>query len=127
MALSLSPRNQSQARWTPPSQDDWPVIRNALEGLPERRESLRLLLEFAYLQAGQTVQQIGLHARLCLDGDASLQHVCQRPCVAQAREESVEALFAEERTRSHQYGGRSVFGTEPPSGETARRLRERTE
>jgi hypothetical protein len=27
---------------------------------------------------------------------------------------SVEALFAEERARSHQYGGRSVFGVEPP-------------
>ena len=27
---------------------------------------------------------------------------------------SVEALFAEERTRSHDYGGRSVFGVEPP-------------
>ncbi len=29
---------------------------------------------------------------------------------------SVAALFAEERARSHQYGGRSVFGLEPPSG-----------
>jgi hypothetical protein len=27
---------------------------------------------------------------------------------------SVEALFAEERARSHEYGGRSVFGFEPP-------------
>lgn len=27
---------------------------------------------------------------------------------------SVEALFAEERARSHDYGGRSVFGPEPP-------------
>lgn len=27
---------------------------------------------------------------------------------------SVEALFAEERARSHAYGGRSVFGDEPP-------------
>ena len=27
---------------------------------------------------------------------------------------SVEALFAEERARSHEYGGRSVFGEEPP-------------
>jgi hypothetical protein len=27
---------------------------------------------------------------------------------------SVEALFAEERVRSHAYGGRSVFGDEPP-------------
>jgi uncharacterized protein len=27
---------------------------------------------------------------------------------------SVEALFAEERARSHAYGGRSVFGPEPP-------------
>jgi len=31
---------------------------------------------------------------------------------------SVEALFAEERNRSHQYGGRSVFGEEPPSSES---------
>jgi uncharacterized protein len=31
---------------------------------------------------------------------------------------SVEALFAEERSRSHQYGGRSVFGEEPPSSES---------
>lgn len=28
---------------------------------------------------------------------------------------SVEALFAEERARSHAYGGRSVFGDEPPA------------
>jgi hypothetical protein len=34
---------------------------------------------------------------------------------------SVEALFAEERGRSHQYGGRSVFGVEPSPEETARR------
>jgi uncharacterized protein len=27
---------------------------------------------------------------------------------------SVETLFAEERARSHSYGGRSVFGPEPP-------------
>jgi uncharacterized protein len=31
-----------------------------------------------------------------------------------ARGPSVEALFADERSRSHQYGGRSVFGLEPP-------------
>jgi hypothetical protein len=31
-----------------------------------------------------------------------------------ARGPSVEALFADERSRSHQYGGRSVFGPEPP-------------
>jgi hypothetical protein len=35
---------------------------------------------------------------------------------------SVDALFAEERARSHDYGGRSVFGEEP-AGETTRRLR----
>ena len=28
---------------------------------------------------------------------------------------SVEALFADERARSHEYGGRSVFGVEPPT------------
>jgi uncharacterized protein len=32
---------------------------------------------------------------------------------------SVAALFAEERAHSHAYGGRSVFGVEPPSKETA--------
>src|SRR4030088_1038325 len=31
-----------------------------------------------------------------------------------ARGPSVEALFANERARSHEYGGRSVFGAEPP-------------
>jgi len=36
---------------------------------------------------------------------------------------SVEALFAEERARSHDYGGRSVFGEESPAGKTTRRLR----
>ena len=30
---------------------------------------------------------------------------------------SVEALFADERASSHQYGGRSVFGLEPPQGQ----------
>ena len=38
---------------------------------------------------------------------------------------SVEALFAEERARSHQYGGRSVFGAELPPIETARPAGER--
>ena len=32
---------------------------------------------------------------------------------AKAAGPSVEALFAEERARSHEYGGRSVFGEEP--------------
>jgi hypothetical protein len=32
----------------------------------------------------------------------------------------VEALFADERVRSHEYGGRSVFGGEPPPIETKR-------
>jgi uncharacterized protein len=32
---------------------------------------------------------------------------------------SAEALFAEERRQSHRYGGRSVFGVEPPPDETA--------
>ena len=31
-----------------------------------------------------------------------------------ARGPSVEALFADERARSHHYGGRSVFSLEPP-------------
>jgi hypothetical protein len=31
---------------------------------------------------------------------------------------SVETLFAEERARSHEYGGRSVFGLEPPPDAT---------
>ena len=30
---------------------------------------------------------------------------------------SVEAVFADERARSHEYGGRSVFGVEPPTPE----------
>ena len=38
---------------------------------------------------------------------------------------SVEALFVEERARSHEYGGRSVFGVEPPLQERARRMGER--
>ena len=37
----------------------------------------------------------------------------------------VEALFTEERARSHQYGGRSVFGAELPPIETARQAGER--
>jgi hypothetical protein len=39
---------------------------------------------------------------------------------------SVESLFAEERARSHEYGGRSVFGVEPPFQETSRRMGVRT-
>jgi hypothetical protein len=31
----------------------------------------------------------------------------------------VAALFAEERRHSHDYGGRSVFGAEPPPATTA--------
>ncbi|HUC64345.1 MAG TPA: DUF763 domain-containing protein [Stellaceae bacterium] len=34
---------------------------------------------------------------------------------------TVEALFAEERARSHQYGGHSVFGPEPPRAAAAPR------
>ncbi len=33
---------------------------------------------------------------------------------AEADGPSVDALFAQERARSHDYGGRSVFGFEPP-------------
>jgi len=40
---------------------------------------------------------------------------------------SVEALFAEERARSHQYGGRSVYGAEPPPNQTVQRMGARTE
>ncbi len=32
---------------------------------------------------------------------------------------SIDALFAGERTRSHQYGGRSAFGWEPPAADRA--------
>ena len=35
---------------------------------------------------------------------------------------SVGALFSEERARSHQYCGRSVFGAEPPPGEVSERI-----
>ena len=35
---------------------------------------------------------------------------------------SVEALVTEERARSHQYGGRRVFGAEPPPGEFSGRI-----
>jgi uncharacterized protein len=38
---------------------------------------------------------------------------------------SIEALFAGERALSHRYGGRSVFGAEPPPAEAARPLEER--
>ncbi len=34
---------------------------------------------------------------------------------------STQALFAEERARSHEYGGRSVFGWEPPLEQVTRR------
>ena len=34
---------------------------------------------------------------------------------------SIEALCTHERACSHQYGGRSIFGAEPPPNETARR------
>jgi hypothetical protein len=34
---------------------------------------------------------------------------------ASASGPSLEAVIAEERTRSHEYGGRSIFGWEPPS------------
>jgi uncharacterized protein len=36
-----------------------------------------------------------------------------------ARGPSIEALFADERERSHQYGGKSVFGEEAPPGDSA--------
>jgi uncharacterized protein len=44
---------------------------------------------------------------------------------AEARGPSVEALFAEERARSHDFGGMSVFGPEPPPGEAPNRSGER--
>jgi uncharacterized protein len=39
---------------------------------------------------------------------------------------SMEVLVADERARSHQYGGRSVFGMEPPPNKTARRAGNRS-
>jgi hypothetical protein len=55
----------------------------------------------------------------------------QRPnCRRQAEHASapsVEALFAQERANSHQYGGQSVFGVEPPLNGSTRRMGERTE
>ena len=66
------------------------MVRHSLESLPERRESLGLLLEFVDLQAGKTMEQIGLHARLCLHRDAPLQHVRKCARVAEPREESIE-------------------------------------
>jgi hypothetical protein len=38
---------------------------------------------------------------------------------------SVEAVFADERARSHESGGRSVFGVEPPTHEIAQQTGER--
>jgi hypothetical protein len=38
----------------------------------------------------------------------------------QSRGPSVEALIAEERVRSHEYGGMSVFGPEPAPDERER-------
>jgi hypothetical protein len=40
---------------------------------------------------------------------------------AHVRGPTVEQYVAEERLRSHEYGGRSVFGWEPPVGESAER------
>ena len=45
-----------------------------------------------------------------------------------AKGPSVEALIAEERARSHEYGGRSVFGWEPsPSDEKSQPLADRAD
>ena len=44
---------------------------------------------------------------------------------AQATGPSAEALIADERARSHDYGGMSVFGPEPPPRVDARRPQER--
>lgn len=41
----------------------------------------------------------------------------------QASGPSLEAVIAEERTRSHEYGGHSVFGSEPPPSASAVRNR----
>jgi hypothetical protein len=43
-----------------------------------------------------------------------------------ASDPSVETLFAEERARSHEYGGQSVYGAEPPPQEHARLTGRRT-
>ncbi len=42
---------------------------------------------------------------------------------AEARGPSVEALFADERARSHEFGGMSVFGPEPAPGAAIPRVK----
>ncbi len=46
-----------------------------LQGLPERGEALRALLELPDLEACQTMQQVGPRRRLALERDPSLENV----------------------------------------------------
>jgi hypothetical protein len=54
---------------------------------------------------------------------AAIKRLDEQACRLErhARGPSVEVLFAEERARSHEYGGRSVFGVEPPLREAVGR------
>jgi hypothetical protein len=64
------------------------------------------------VQKARLGQQDELFALKRLDDQARLleQH---------ARGSSFDALIAEERANSHAYGGRSIFGDEPPVSKTA--------
>jgi hypothetical protein len=64
------------------------------------------------LKTAVTQAQLGREERLAALKRLDAQ---SRRLEARARGPSVDALIAEERRRSHDYGGRSVFGREPPA------------
>ena len=67
------------------------VIGHALQGLPQRRQPLRLLLELVDLQARQAVQEVGLHGRPASSTAMRLSSTsASARGVPQTREQAVE-------------------------------------
>ena len=64
----------------------------------------------AVMKAAVTKAKLGETEELRRSGGST----SRRAGSSEARGPSVEALFAEERARSHEFGGMSVFGPEPP-------------
>ena len=88
-------------------------IRNLTENLPDLLVGAGTVLTREQVKQAVDAAKLGQDEKLAairrLDEQARrLERTATGP--------SVEALIAKERARSHDYGGRSVFGWEPPAG-----------
>ena len=83
---------------------------------PEQ-QFLRLMSHEMRTPLNGVIGMLGLLSRTKLDGAQRAYAEAASGLPADAFARSVEAVMAEERRLSHSYGGRSVFGLEPPAAE----------